>query len=112
MPGGIPAGAEDVILRIQYDGDIGEAYIGGILINDNFHNGEPWEIGLKRFVDRLAKDDLVLKIVPRQARGDALKYEATGMAGRLTEGAAGIGTLLSVEADVEYRIAVWPRRTV
>ncbi|MGH2345688.1 MAG: beta-galactosidase, partial [Chloroflexota bacterium] len=112
IPGGIPPGAEDVFLRIRYDGDIGEAYIGGMLVNDNFCNGEPWEIGLKRFAEHLAEHDLLLKIVPRQARGDSAKYEATGMAARLTDAAGGIGTIHTAEAVVEYRITAWPRRAV
>jgi beta-galactosidase len=110
VPGGIPVGAEDVLLRIRYDGDIGEAYLGGTLINDNFYNGEPWEIGLKRFADCLEAHDLLIRIVPRHDRGHGPQYEATGMASRLAGEDGGIGIIHTVEAIAEYRIAAWARR--
>src|SRR5262249_24412753 len=42
-------GVAEVILAIRYRGDVGYASIDGALISDNFANGAPWEIGLRRF---------------------------------------------------------------
>ena len=38
------AGVDDVLLHIDYRGDVGSAMIGGKLISDNFNNGTTWEI--------------------------------------------------------------------
>ena len=46
----IPEGYEDckqVLLQVDYTGDIGSAFVDGELISDNFYNGAVWEIGLK-----------------------------------------------------------------
>lgn len=37
----------DVLMKIDYQGDVARLYLGKELIDDNFWNGEPWEIGLK-----------------------------------------------------------------
>lgn len=57
-------GIEDIILRIEYEGDIGYAFIGNKLINDNFFNGQIWEIGLKRYFNELAEKDIYIFISP------------------------------------------------
>ena len=46
----IPEGYDDckeVLLQVEYLGDIGNAFVEGELISDNFYNGAVWEIGLK-----------------------------------------------------------------
>ena len=40
---------KDVLLQIDYTGDIGSAFIDGDMIHDNFCNGDTWEIGLRTF---------------------------------------------------------------
>jgi beta-galactosidase len=45
----LPASAtqvSDLLLRIQYSGDVARLYQGERLIDDNFWNGLPWEVGL------------------------------------------------------------------
>ncbi len=46
---------EDVFLDISYVGDAGRLYKGDSLIDDNFYDGTPWEIGLKRFSEDYAE---------------------------------------------------------
>lgn len=53
-------------LVVDYEGDVGNALIRGQLIQDNFYNGDPWEIGLLRFKDKLEADPLDLHIRPKQ----------------------------------------------
>lgn len=48
-------GLKNIMLRINYEGDIGYSFINGDLINDNFCNGSMWEISLNRFKERLKK---------------------------------------------------------
>lgn len=59
-------GAPDVWVRIPYTGDRVLAFIGGELVGDHFFQGEPWEIGLRKFAARLAHEDLVLVFHPLQ----------------------------------------------
>jgi hypothetical protein len=70
------AGTEDVFLQVHYEGDVARLYSGGslagaTLIDDNFYNGEPWVIGLKRFATRLDAP-LQLQVLP--LRDDAPVY--------------------------------------
>ncbi|WP_206566718.1 hypothetical protein, partial [Enterobacter cancerogenus] len=46
-------GIKEALLRIDYTGDIGYAFIDGELIHDNFCNHTTWEIGLKSYEHRL-----------------------------------------------------------
>lgn len=63
-------GVSEVLLRIEYVGDIGWLFCGDELIHDNFCNGEPWEIGLREWRNRIETEGLTLVITP-------LKPEAT-----------------------------------
>lgn len=46
IPAEALAGHKTVLLRVRYMGDIGQAFIDGKMINDNFCNGQPWDIRL------------------------------------------------------------------
>ncbi|MDE1155940.1 MAG: beta-galactosidase [Acidobacteriaceae bacterium] len=37
----------DALLRVRYSGDVARLYQQGVLVDDNFWNGLPWEIGLR-----------------------------------------------------------------
>jgi len=45
---------EDLFLCIDFSGDMAELYLGDELLADRFYTGPAWEIGLKRFRERLA----------------------------------------------------------
>jgi hypothetical protein len=59
-------GLSEVLLQIDYTGDIARLRTGTNLLDDNFFNGLPWQIGLKRF--SLRKEStvapLTLQILP------------------------------------------------
>jgi hypothetical protein len=64
-------GVNDVLLRIDYSGDSAEAYLNRgwfrkeqNTLSDNFYNGLPWEIGLKRFAPQILGNKLEIRIVP------------------------------------------------
>lgn len=42
---------KETLMLIDYMGDIGNAFVDGELISDNFCNGSVWEIGLKNAWD-------------------------------------------------------------
>jgi beta-galactosidase len=60
-------GVDDLFLEVNYDGDVARLTSGGRLLVDNFYNGGPWRIGLKRFRSQIAGQGLVLEILPRRA---------------------------------------------
>jgi hypothetical protein len=57
-------GHKEVLLRVRYIGNIGQAFIDGEMISDNFCNGQLWDIRLDCYVDRLKDHPLTLYIVP------------------------------------------------
>jgi hypothetical protein len=74
---------KDVILQVYYTGDIGQAFIDGDMIADNYWNGAVWEIGLREFAGKLVNNPLTLYITPIK-EGTNINVEST-MAGRREE---------------------------
>lgn len=56
----------NVYLKLPYTGDVARVYAGNQLLTDNFYNGKPFEIGLKRFAEDISGDSLTVKILPLQ----------------------------------------------
>jgi beta-galactosidase len=67
-------GFADLILAIDYEGDVGRAYLGDRLIADDFFDGRVWEIGIRRFAPAILGGELTLKVLP--LRKDAPVYLA------------------------------------
>lgn len=59
-------------LRIRYVGDAARLYLDSELLTDNFYNGNPFEIGLRRYAPDIYRKELLLKILP--LRRDAPIY--------------------------------------
>ncbi|MFC3800064.1 beta-galactosidase [Cohnella sp. GCM10012308] len=97
-------GIKEALLRIDYTGDIGYAFIDGDLINDNFSNGNTWEIGLKRFEERLVKEGMYLYISPIR-KGSTVNSNTT-MAGWSEHAKETIAELKSVCAVPVYELAL------
>ncbi len=77
LPAAEFAGTNDLFLRMSYSGDRGWAFIDGKLVADNFNNGTPWEIGLKRWQQGIDKSGLFVRIVPWS--GDSSKIIFDGI---------------------------------
>ncbi len=60
--------AGDNLLRLHYTGDVIRVYISGKFITDDFYNGQPLELGLRRHADALkaAGGELTVAILPLQ----------------------------------------------
>jgi len=105
LPKDALAGMEDVFLQLHYAGDVGRLYAGAALIDDNFYNGEPWVIGLKRFATGL-EAPLQLQVLP--LRDDAPVYFDPGykpqFSGKQTAAVA------SITAVPEYEVVLHPRQ--
>ncbi|MBE8473405.1 beta-galactosidase [Streptomyces justiciae] len=70
LPDDVPSGT---LLRIHWGGDVGRAYVGDVLVADQFFSGRVWDIGL----DRLPVGELTVRILPG-VDGDGGVYVAEG----------------------------------
>lgn len=104
IPGNALDGVKDLLLQIDYVGDIGNAFINGRLISDNFANGAVWEIGLKEFREELQREGITLYIVPLK-EGVNVKVESA-MAARSEEAEAYIAELKSVRLKPVYEVEI------
>lgn len=57
-------GLSNLFLQIDYAGDVARLKVGKELLADDFYNGEPWRIGLKRFEVDGKIPPLMLQILP------------------------------------------------
>lgn len=96
---------EDVLLSIDYDGNVGYAFANGILFHDHFWNGQPWEIGLSRFRDKAEAAELVVQVTPRREGAVSISDEAA-MAIKLIDSGKKSAEIRSVTAVPVYRIRV------
>ncbi|MEU0222042.1 glycosyl hydrolase family 35, partial [Streptomyces sp. NPDC006265] len=57
-----PAG---VLLRLRWTGDLARAYVGDVLVADQFYSGRVWDIGLDRLpAGALLTKGLRLEVLP------------------------------------------------
>lgn len=54
----------NLFLHIDYAGDVARLSFNGNLLDDNFNNGLPWVIGLRRFNAKIQSGPLELSILP------------------------------------------------
>jgi len=59
----LPDGINDVFLDIDYTGTWAGIYKRE-LVDDHFYFGQPWRIGLKRFLARLPKTECIFRFGP------------------------------------------------
>lgn len=95
-------GLKDALLQIDYNGDIGCAFIDGDMIHDNFCNQDTWEIGLRTFADRLKETPLTLSIAPLR-EGVNVNVESA-MAARMESAKAYIAELKGVKLCPVYEL--------
>ena len=55
---------KELLIQIEYVGDIGYAFIDGELIHDNFCNNNTWEIGLHQHKQDLLAKGMYIYISP------------------------------------------------
>ncbi len=55
LPQTMPPSVNDIYLHVDYTGDTGMDFVNGELVADNFYNGLPWQIGLRKFISSSVK---------------------------------------------------------
>lgn len=60
------AGAKRLMMKIDYEGDVGYAFINGEMFHDNFCNGAPWEIDLMPYREQLLEHGMYVYISPKK----------------------------------------------
>ena len=95
-------GIKDIMLRINYEGDIGYSFINGDLISDNFCNGSVWEISLDRFKERLREEEMYIYISSIR-KGSKVTNDTT-MAGRVEITEEEIANINSINVVPIYEI--------
>ncbi|MDQ0297997.1 hypothetical protein J2S78_000405 [Salibacterium salarium] len=96
--------AKELLLKIDYVGDVGYAFIDGELIHDNFCNNDTWEIGLKRFEDRLLEKGMYVYISPLK-EGVTVKTDSP-MAARLETAENTIAVVNSIKVVPIYESTI------
>ncbi len=101
VPPGAMNGLSELFLEVDYRGDVARLYGASHLLNDNFFNGQPWSIGLGRFLNQGKPRTFELSILP--LRGDAPVYLELGQ--QLKFSANGqVATLEGVRLVPEYEL--------
>ncbi|WP_018933236.1 beta-galactosidase [Gracilibacillus lacisalsi] len=91
---------KELLLKINYIGDIGYAFIDGELINDNYSNYETWEIGLKRFEKDVVSKGMYIYVSPIK-EGVSVKSDSP-MAARTEITEKVIAEIKSIKATPVY----------
>ena len=103
----IPEGYDDckqVLLQVEYIGDIGNAFAKGELISDNFYNGDVWEIGLKDAWQPSMGREITFVITPIK---ENVKIDVSStMAGRMEKGEGVIADLKSIKIKPIYETVI------
>ncbi len=66
---------KQILMKVDYMGDIGYAFVDSDLINDNFCNGATWEFGIKAYEKEIVEKGLYLYISP-QRKGGHIKSDS------------------------------------
>jgi len=103
FPTDVLKNAHNVLLRIDYLGDIGQAYIDGKLVHDNFYNGTSWEIGLRQLEQKIDGEELLILIVPIEKHSGGQRYIQTGMAFRPDSDTERIASIDQIILVPEYK---------
>lgn len=93
---------KEAILKIDYQGDIGYAFVNNELVADNFNNGASWEIGLDNIYRKIPNGDIYISISPLK-ENQVIKSDSP-MAARSEETSNEIVSIdkISIEAIYEF----------
>jgi beta-galactosidase len=105
IPAQSMTGLSDIYLRIHYAGDVARLSLDGRLLDDDFYNGRPWEIGLKRFLPESFGKTMEVSVLPLPRRApiylDTHAWEPMNAEGQTAK-------VLGVELLPEYEVVLNP----
>ena len=102
VPADAVSDGNDAYLRFDYVGDVARLFAGTELIDDEYFNGLTWEIGLKRFAQKL-QQPFTMTILP--LRQDAPIYMEPQYRPAMSAGAQA-ADVLRVRISPEYRLRI------
>lgn len=94
----------EVYIGVDYLGNVGNAFTDGVLISDNFCNGDIWEIGLKRYCPEIFEKGLYFHIIPYNKGSSVVFDRDISFRHDFTGGST--AEIYSVEAIPEYRLII------
>lgn len=89
---------------MDYLGNVGNAFSDGVLISDNFCNGDIWEIGLKRFCPEIFVKGMYFHIIPYNKGSSVFFDKDIKFRHDFTEDST--AKIYSVEAVPEYKLVI------
>jgi beta-galactosidase len=101
----LPAGldlSDNPILHLGYVGDVARVTLNGKLINDDFYNGLPLEIGLHRHAPEILQGGLQLAVLP--LRKDAPVYMANQVRPGFAPNNEAVAALRSIALIPRYQV--------
>ncbi len=101
-------GLKNIILNVNYTGDIGYALIDGRLIHDNYCNNTVWEIGLKGFKEELHNMGMNIYISPIK-KGSRVSSDSP-MAARSEVFDEAIAEIHSIKAVPVFEVLIEEKR--
>lgn len=106
LPPDLTESVDNVYLCVDYVGDIGNCYVDGQLVADNFYNGTMWEIGLKQILRQRPVDELYFLITPTRRNVRQAIMASSAMAFVPGSAEIGVAAIHAVEAVLEYRVSL------
>lgn len=101
VPAGTLDGLGNLFLQVDYQGDVARFSAAHRLLDDNFYNGQPWMIGLRRFLASEGPSTFELSILPLR-KDSPVYFELPGPLDFSLRGQ--IGKLDSLRLVPEYQL--------
>jgi hypothetical protein len=105
LPRQLAPKAEDVLLELDFVGDIGRVFAGTRLLDDWYYNGQRWQIGLRQFA---LKPGAELKLSVLPLRADARIYIDAAHRPAFADGQAQVAELRGARLLPVRRVAITP----
>ncbi|RZL32972.1 MAG: hypothetical protein EOP35_18960 [Rubrivivax sp.] len=105
LPARLPPKAEDVLLELDFVGDIGRVFAGTTMLDDWYYNGQRWQIGLRQFALKPGAE-LRLSVLP--LRADAPIYIDAAHRPAFAAGQTQVADLRGARLLTVRRVAITP----
>lgn len=105
LPAKLPPKAEDLLLELDFVGDIGRVFAGTKMLDDWYYNGQRWQIGLRQFALKPGAE-LQLSVLP--LRADAPVYIDAAHRPVFAAGQTQVAELRGARLLTTKRVAIAP----